>query len=93
MQMISVIYFGLFLYVEHFVIVKFIFTATGYVYTICVSLFEFCLAAANDQYSDEHEMSPEMPLGSSFAWAVADKNSKLNFQFQNIVYALKCVFF
>jgi hypothetical protein len=28
MQMISVIYFGLFLYVEHFVIVKFIFTAT-----------------------------------------------------------------
>lgn len=79
MQMISVIYFGLFLYVEHFVIVKFIFTATGYVYAMCVSLFEFCCSTTpRDQYSDEHEMSPEKFLGPSFAWASNGEYAKLS---------------
>jgi hypothetical protein len=31
---------------------------------VYVSLFEFGLTAANDQYSDEHEMSPEIYLSA-----------------------------
>jgi hypothetical protein len=44
------------------------------------SLFEFGLTAANDQYSDEHEMSPEIPLGPSFAWAADEEHAEFSNQ-------------
>ena len=99
MQMISVIYFGSFLYVEHFVIVKFIFTATDYTSTLCgckcffIRIWPHCQQTTSIQMNTRWVLK-YIPLGPSFAWAADEEDAEFLVQeiYQQGLVVTRCAF-